>query len=115
MKNCYAVLKVDEEVVDEKDDIKKVSVVKKAAEEHQITYNVNDITIDEMVQHINDYKKNDVIANAPEEIRNEKKNSSDSHKNLVINQKKHRKRQRRISLWKAIVKWKKKPMMMILS
>jgi hypothetical protein len=29
VKNCYAALKVDEEVVDEKDDIKKESVVKK--------------------------------------------------------------------------------------
>ena len=34
-----------------------------------------------MVQYINDYKKNDVIVNAPEETKNEKKNSSDSHKN----------------------------------
>ena len=73
-------MKVDEEVVDEKDNKKKLSVVKKAAEVQRITNNVNDITVDEMEKHINDYKKKDVIAKAHEEIRNEIKNSSGYYK-----------------------------------
>ena len=49
MKNRYAALKVDEEVVEEKDEKKKSSVFKKKAEEQRGTYNVNDITVDEML------------------------------------------------------------------
>ena len=73
IKNSYAALKEDDEKEDEEDDIKKVSVAKKAAEEYRIMYNVNDITIDEMEQVINDFKKNDVIVNAPEETKNEER------------------------------------------
>ena len=79
VKNRYATLKVDEEVVDEKDEKKKVSVLKNAEQEQRKTYNVNDITVEEMVNHINDYRMKDVIVKCPEETRKENKNSSASN------------------------------------
>ena len=80
VKNRYAELKVYEEEVEEKDDKQILSVVKKEDETQHRTNNVNDITVDEMEKHINEYKKKDVITKDHEETRNVIKNSRGYYK-----------------------------------
>ena len=79
MKNRYAALAAAEEVVDEKDAEKKVPVSKKVAVKKCITYDVNEITVDKMLQYINKYKEKDNAANACEKKMKEKQNSSNCY------------------------------------
>ena len=65
-------MKTDEVVVDENEDEKKSPVIKKAAVEERKTYNVNDITINKMLQQIKEYKDKDDIAKVNKEKMNEK-------------------------------------------
>ena len=71
-------MKTDEVVVDENEDEKKSPVIKKAAVEEYKTYNVNDITINEMLQQIKEYKNKDDIAKA-----NKKKANKKKHQHLL--------------------------------
>jgi len=79
-KNWYAAMKEEEEVVDEKDDEKKLPVYMKAADEKHKTYNVNDITMNELIQHITEYKENEDIANSIQDKTKAKKNTNNYYK-----------------------------------
>jgi len=92
--NRYAEMTEDEEGIDKKDDEKKLTaemvqdkddekerpVLKIEAVDKRKTYNINEITVDEMVQHIKEYTEKDEKDKTFEDKKNEKRDKSNHHK-----------------------------------